>query len=104
MREEKRFVGREESVGGKGKGKGKVGKEMSFGVREWEYLKLEESGESLNMSVGGLVKKKGEGGGLVGGKLDEGRGEWVGKDLSMLGGNGNEIGKYWKEDEEEGGK
>ncbi|WP_260844305.1 hypothetical protein [Staphylococcus epidermidis] len=40
----------------------------------------------------------------MGGKLDEGRGEWIGKDLSMLGGNGNEIGKYWKEDEDEGGK
>ncbi|WP_398572998.1 hypothetical protein [Staphylococcus epidermidis] len=42
MREENRFVGREENVGGKGKGKGKEGKEMSFGVREWEYLKLKE--------------------------------------------------------------
>ncbi|WP_222141896.1 plasmid mobilization relaxosome protein MobC, partial [Staphylococcus epidermidis] len=68
------------------------------------YLKLKESGESLSMSVRGLVKKKGEGSGLVGGKFDKERGEWIGKDLSKLGGNGNEIGKYWNEDEDEIGK
>ncbi|WP_186302044.1 plasmid mobilization relaxosome protein MobC, partial [Staphylococcus warneri] len=93
-----------ESVGGKDKGKGKERKEISFGVRECEYLKLKECGESLNMSVRNLVKKKGEGSGLVGGKFDKGRGEWIGKDLSKLGGNGNEIGKYCNEDEYEGGK
>ncbi len=103
MREEKDFVNGEDSVGKKGKGKGKEGKEISFGVREWEYLKLEECGESLNMSVGGLVKKKGEGSGLVGGKFDKERGEWIGKDLSKLGGNVNEMGKQCKEDEDERG-
>ncbi len=54
------------------------------------------------MSVGSLVKKKGEGSGLVGGKLDKERGEWIGKDLGSMGGKVNEIGKWFNEDKEEG--
>uniref|UniRef100_UPI0011A224FC plasmid mobilization relaxosome protein MobC n=1 Tax=Staphylococcus haemolyticus TaxID=1283 RepID=UPI0011A224FC len=46
-------------------------------------------------------KKKGQGSRLVGRKLDRETGESIGKDLSMLGANANQIAKYCNQHQHE---
>jgi len=63
-------------------------------VSESEYLKLQQSAETLNMSVPAFVKKKAQGARLVAPKLDQATRQSMAKDLSKLGANVNQIAKY----------
>ncbi|OAW56390.1 mobilization protein [Staphylococcus epidermidis] len=76
-------------------------KQISFRVSESEYLKLQQSAETLNMSVPAFVKKKAQGARLVAPKLDQATRQSVAKDLSMLGANANQIAKYCNQHQHE---
>ena len=69
-------------------------KQISFRVSEDEYLKLQQSAETLNMSVPAFVKKKAQGSRLVAPKFDKETRQSIAKDLSKLGSNANQIAKY----------
>ena len=69
-------------------------KQISFRVSESEYLKLQQSAETLNMSVPAFVKKKAQGSRLVAPKFDKETRQSIAKDLSKLGANANQIAKY----------
>ncbi|MED2699375.1 plasmid mobilization relaxosome protein MobC [Bacillus thuringiensis] len=69
-------------------------KQISFRVSEDEYLKLEQSAKTLNMSVPTFVKKKAQGSRLVAPKFDKATRQSIARDLSMLGSNMNQIAKY----------
>ena len=70
-------------------------------MSESEYLKLQQSAETLNMSVPAFVKKKAQGARLVAPKLDKATRQSVAKDLSMLGANANQIAKYCNQHQHE---
>ena len=63
-------------------------------MSEDEYLKLQQSAETLNMSVPAFVKKKTQGSRLVAPKFDKETRQSIAKDLSKLGSNANQIAKY----------
>ncbi|MED2630715.1 plasmid mobilization relaxosome protein MobC [Bacillus thuringiensis] len=69
-------------------------RQISFRVSESEYLKLQQSAETLNMSVPTFVKKKAQGSRLVAPKFDKATRQSIARDLSMLGNNMNQIAKY----------
>ncbi|MDG1579347.1 plasmid mobilization protein [Bacillus cereus] len=69
-------------------------RQISFRVGESEYLKLQQSAETLNMSVPTFVKKKAQGSRLVAPKFDKATRQSIARDLSMLGNNMNQIAKY----------
>ena len=69
-------------------------KQISFRVSEDEYLKLQQSAETLNMSVPAFVKKKAQGSRLVAPKFDKETRQSIARDLSKLGANANQIAKY----------
>ncbi len=58
MSEQNTFVASDETVGRNRKPNRKAPKQISFRVSESEYLKLQQSAETLNMSVPAFVKKK----------------------------------------------
>ncbi len=58
MSKKNTFVASEETVGRNHKSNRKAPKQISFRVSESEYLKLQQSAETLNMSVPAFVKKK----------------------------------------------
>ncbi|MDU7519720.1 MAG: plasmid mobilization relaxosome protein MobC [Staphylococcus aureus] len=61
MSEQNTFVASDETVGRNRKPNRKAPKQISFRVSESEYLKLQQSAETLNMSVPAFVKKKAQG-------------------------------------------
>nr|WP_245335956.1 MULTISPECIES: plasmid mobilization relaxosome protein MobC [unclassified Staphylococcus] len=68
-------------------------KQISFRVSESEYLKLQASAETLNMSVPSFVKNKAQGARLVAPKLDKETRQSMAQDLGKLGSNLNQIAK-----------
>ncbi|MGW9965543.1 mobilization protein NikA [Staphylococcus hominis] len=95
------YVASDETVGRNRKPNRKEPKQISFRVSESEYLKLQQSAETLNMSVPSFVKKKAQGARLVAPKLDQATRQSVAKDLSMLGANANQIAKYCNQHQHE---
>ncbi len=69
-------------------------RQISFRVSEDEYSKLQQSAETLNMSVPNFVKKKAQGSRLVAPKFDKETRQAIARDLSKLGNNVNQIAKY----------
>ena len=94
MSEQNDFVNGDETVGRNRKPNRKEPKQISFRVSESEYLKLQQSAETLNMSVPAFVKKKAQGSRLVAPKFDKETRQSIAKDLSRLGANANQIAKY----------
>ena len=94
MSEQNTFVASDETVGRNHKPNRKEPKQISFRVSESEYLKLQQSAETLNMSVPNFVKKKAQGSRLVAPKFDKETRQSIAKDLSRLGANANQIAKY----------
>ena len=94
MSEQNNFVASDETVGRNQKPNRKEPKQISFRVSESEYLKLQQSAETLNMSVPAFVKKKAQGSRLVAPKFDKETRQSIAKDLSKLGANANQIAKY----------
>lgn len=77
--------------------KGPIRKEprqISFRVSEDEYLKLQQSAETLNLSVPNFVKKKAQGARLVAPKFDLESRQSIIRDLSGLSNNINQIARY----------
>ena len=101
MSEKNTFVASDETVGRNRKPNRKAPKQISFRVSESEYLKLQQSAETLNMSVPAFVKKKAQGARLVASKLDQAARQSGAKDLSMLGANANQIAKYCNQHQHE---
>ena len=94
MRARDTFVASDDAVKKNRKPNRKERKQISFRVNEDEYLKLQQSAETLNMSVPAFVKKKAQGSRLVAPKFDKETRQSIAKDLSKLGSNANQIAKY----------
>ena len=94
MSERDTFVASDDAVKKNRKPNRKERKQISFRVNEGEYLKLQQSAETLNMSVPAFVKKKAQGSRLVAPKFDKETRQSIAKDLSKLGANVNQIAKY----------
>ena len=101
MSEQNNFVASDETVGRNRKPNRKEPKQISFRVSESEYLKLQQSAETLNMSVPAFVKKKAQGSRLVAPKFDKETRQSIAKDLSKLGANMNQIAKYCNQHQHE---
>ena len=101
MSEQNDFVNGDETVGRNRKPNRKEPKQISFRVSEYEYLKLQQSAETLNMSVPAFVKKKAQGSRLVAPKFDKETRQSIAKDLSKLGANANQIAKYCNQHQHE---
>lgn len=101
MSEQNDFVNGDETVGKNRKPNRKEPKQISFRVSEDEYLKLQQSAETLNMSVPAFVKKKAQGSRLVAPKFDKETRQSIAKDLSKLGANVNQIAKYCNQHQHE---
>ncbi|EVC47533.1 hypothetical protein T679_02824 [Staphylococcus aureus SMMC0005] len=101
MSEQNDFVNGDETVGRNRKPNRKEPKQISFRVSESEYLKLQQSAETLNMSVPAFVKKKAHGSRLVAPKFDKETRQSIAKDLSKLGANANQIAKYCNQHQHE---
>ena len=94
MSERDTFVASDDAVKKNRKPNRKERKQISFRVNEDEYLKLQQSAETLNMSVPAFVKKKAQGSRLVAPKFDKETRQSIAKDLSKLESNTNQIAKY----------
>ncbi|MEJ7440285.1 plasmid mobilization relaxosome protein MobC [Staphylococcus hominis] len=94
MSERDIFVASDDTVRKNRKPNRKERKQISFRVSEDEYLKLQQSAETLNMSVPAFVKKKAQGSRLVAPKFDKETRQSIAKNLSKLGSNANQIAKY----------
>ncbi|MEK5191982.1 plasmid mobilization protein [Staphylococcus sp. FSL M7-0405] len=101
MSEQNDFVNGDDTVGKNRKPNRKEPKKISFRVSESEYLKLQQSAETLNMSVPAFVKKKAQGSRLVAPKFDKETRQSIAKDLSKLGANVNQIAKYCNQHQHE---
>lgn len=101
MSEQNDFVNGDETVGKNRKPNRKEPKQISFRVSESEYLKLQQSAETLNMSVPAFVKKKAQGSRLVAPKFDKETRQSIAKNLSKLGANMNQIAKYCNQHQHE---
>ena len=101
MSEQNDFVNGDETVGRNRKPNRKEPKQISFRVSESEYLKLQQSAETLNMSVPAFVKKKAQGSRLVAPKFDKETRQSIAKDLSKLGANANQIANYCNQHQHE---
>lgn len=101
MSEQNDFVNGDATVGKNRKPNRKEPKQISFRVSESEYLKLQQSAETLNMSVPAFVKKKAQGSRLVVPKFDKETRQSIAKDLSKLGANMNQIAKYCNQHQHE---
>ncbi|MEX6175391.1 plasmid mobilization protein, partial [Staphylococcus haemolyticus] len=101
MSEQNNFVASDETVGRNHKPNRKEPKQISFRVSEIEYEKLQQSAETLNMSVPSFVKKKAQGSRLVAPKFDKETRQSIAKDLSRLGANANQIAKYCNQHQHE---
>lgn len=94
MSERDTFVASDDTVRKNREPNRKERKQISFRVSEDEYLKLQQSAETLNMSVPAFVKKKAQGSRLVAPKFDKETRQSIAKNLSKLGSNANQIAKY----------
>ena len=101
MSERDTFVASDNTVRKNRKPNRKERKQISFRVSEDEYLKLQQSAETLNMSVPAFVKKKAQGSRLVAPKFDKETRQSIAKDLSKLGANMNQIAKYCNQHQHE---
>ena len=101
MSEQNTFVASEETVGRNRKPNRKAPKQISFRVSELEYSKLQQSAETLNMTVPAFVKKKAQGSRLVAPKFDKETRQSIARDLSKLGANANQIAKYCNQHQHE---
>ena len=101
MSERKTMNEGDEAVGENQKPDRKEPKQISFRVSESEYLKLQASAETLNMSVPSFVKNKAHGTRLVAPKFDKETRQSIAKDLSKLGANVNQIAKYCNQHQHE---
>ena len=101
MSERDTFVASDDTVRKNRKPNRKERKQISFRVSEDEYLKLQQSAETLNMSVPAFVKKKAQGSRLVAPKFDKETRQSIAKDLSKLGTNANQIAKYCNQHQHE---
>lgn len=101
MSEQNDFVNGDATFGKNRKPNRKEPKQISFRVSESEYLKLQQSAETLNMSVPAFVKKKAQGSRLVAPKFDKETRQSIAKDLSKLGANMNQIAKYCNQHQHE---
>ena len=101
MSERDTFVASDDAVKKNRKPNRKERKQISFRVNEDEYLKLQQSAETLNMSVPAFVKKKAQGSRLVAPKFDKETRQSIAKDLSKLGANVNQIAKYCNQHQHE---
>ena len=101
MSERDTFVASDDTVRKNRKPNRKERKQISFRVSEDEYLKLQQSAETLNMSVPAFVKKKAQGSRLVAPKFDKETRQSIAKDLSKLGANANQIAKYCNQHQHE---
>ena len=101
MSEQNHFVASDETVGQNHKPNRKEPKQISFRVSESEYLKLQQSAETLNMSVPAFVKKKAQGSRLVAPKFDKETRQSIARDLSKLGANANQIATYCNKNQHE---
>lgn len=101
MSEQNDFVNGDATVGKNRKPNRKEPKQISFRVSESEYLKLQQSAETLNISVPAFVKKKAQGSRLVAPKFDKETRQSIAKDLSKLGANMNQIAKYCNQHQHE---
>ena len=101
MSERDTFVTSDDTVRKNRKPNRKERKQISFRVSEDEYLKLQQSAETLNMSVPAFVKKKAQGSRLVAPKFDKETRQSIAKDLSKLGANMNQIAKYCNQHQHE---
>ena len=101
MSEQNHFVASYETVEQNHKPNRKEPKQISFRVSESEYLKLQQSAETLNMSVPAFVKKKAQGARLIAPKFDKATRQSIAKDLSKLGANANQIAKYCNQHQHE---
>ena len=101
MSERDTFVASDDAVKKNRKPNRKERKQISFRVNEGEYLKLQQSAETLNMSVPAFVKKKAQGSRLVAPKFDKETRQSIAKDLSKLGANVNQIAKYCNQHQHE---
>lgn len=72
----------------------KEAKQISFRVSESEYSKLQQSAETLNMSVPAFVKRKAQGARLVAPKFDQESRQAIVRDLSGVANNINQIARY----------
>lgn len=79
----------------------KEAKQISFRVSEDEYLKLEQSAETLNMSVPAFVKKKAQGAKLVTPKFEKETGVQLSRELRDIGKNVNQIARWCNQRQEE---
>lgn len=79
----------------------KEAKQISFRVTEGEYLKLEQSAETLKMSVPAFVKKKAQGAKLVTPKFEKKTGIQVSRELRDIGKNVNQIARWCNQRQEE---
>ena len=79
----------------------KEAKQISFRVTEGEYLKLEQSAETLSMSVPAFVKKKAQGAKLVMPKLEKETGMQLSRELRDIGKNVNQIARWCNQRQEE---
>lgn len=69
-------------------------RQISFRVSEDEYAKLQQSAETLHLSVPNFVKKKAQGSRLVSPKFDKETRQIIARNLSQMGNNMNQIAKY----------
>lgn len=79
----------------------KEAKQISFRVTEGEYLKLEQSAETLKMSVPAFVKKKAQGAKLMTPKFEKETGMQVSRELRDIGKNVNQIARWCNQRQEE---
>lgn len=69
-------------------------KQISFRVSDEEFAKLQQSAETLRMSVPNFVKKKAQGSRLISPKFDKETSQMIARNLGQMGNNMNQIAKY----------
>ncbi|MBJ8113814.1 plasmid mobilization relaxosome protein MobC [Bacillus cereus group sp. N6] len=69
-------------------------RQISFRVSDDEFAKLQQSAETLQLSVPNFVKKKAQGSRLVSPKFDKKTRQIIARNLSQMGNNMNQIAKY----------
>ncbi|MEK3790115.1 MobC family plasmid mobilization relaxosome protein [Paenibacillus sp. FSL K6-1230] len=69
-------------------------RQISFRISEEEFVKLQQSADTLGMSVPNFVKKKAQGSRLISPKFDKETRQRIARNLSQMGNNMNQIAKY----------
>lgn len=98
---EARFLNDQQANENENKRGRKEAKQISFRVSEGEYLKLQQSAETLNMTVPAFVKKKAQGAKLVTPKLEKETGIQLSRELRDIGKNVNQIARWCNQRKEE---